>query len=86
MNSVLYARSCHGSAIHPTEKPAAIIHPIMEYSVPEGGSVIDCFAGSGVVLEVARQTGRIAIGIEKGEERCEKIVQRLAQNELRLTE
>jgi site-specific DNA-methyltransferase (adenine-specific) len=44
--------------------------------------VVDCFAGSGVVLEVARQTGRRAIGIEKGEERCEKIVRRLAQQEL----
>lgn len=84
MSSVLYARSCHGSAIHPTEKPRAIIHPLMLYSVPEDGTVIDCFAGSGVILEVARQTGRRAIGIELGEKRCERIVRRLRQQEMAL--
>jgi site-specific DNA-methyltransferase (adenine-specific) len=82
MSSVLFARSCHGSAIHPTEKPAALIYPLMQYSVPAGGLVLDCFAGSGVVLEVARKTGRRAIGIELSEERCERIVERLQQAEL----
>lgn len=84
MGSVQYARSCHGSAIHPTEKPEAIIGPLLQYSVPPDGLVIDCFAGSGVVLQVARKTGRRAIGIEKGEARCAAIVERLSQAELAL--
>lgn len=84
MNSVIYARSCHGTAIHPTQKPEAIIAPLMEYSVPAGGLVLDCFAGSGVVLQLARKTGRRAIGIEKGEERCAAIVKQLSQTELAL--
>lgn len=79
VGSVIYARSCHGSAIHPTQKPEAIIAPLMEYSVPPGGIVLDCFAGSGAVLKLARKTGRRAIGIELGEERCAAIVQSLAQ-------
>jgi site-specific DNA-methyltransferase (adenine-specific) len=82
MGSVIYARSCHGSAIHPTQKPEAIIAPLMEYSVPPGGVVLDCFAGSGVTLLQARKTGRRAIGIEKSEARCAAIVERLAQQEL----
>jgi site-specific DNA-methyltransferase (adenine-specific) len=84
--SVIYARSCHGTAIHPTQKPEAIIAPLMEYSVPAGGLVLDCFAGSGVVLLAARKTGRRAIGIEKGEERCAAIVERLSQVEMALGE
>lgn len=86
MGSVIYARSCHGSAIHPTQKPEAIIAPLMEYSVPPGGLVLDCFAGSGVVLLAARKTGRRAIGVEKSAERCEAIVERLSQAELALGE
>jgi len=82
MRSVIYARSCHGMAIHPTQKPEEIIRPLLEYSVPNGGTVLDCFAGSGVVLLVARKTGRRAIGIEKSEQRCAAIVEQLAQDEL----
>lgn len=82
MNSVIYARSCHGYAIHPTQKPEAIVTPLMLYSVPLGGVVVDCFAGSGTVLHVARKTGRRAIGIEADEKYCRAIVERLAQKEL----
>lgn len=82
MGSVIYARSCHGSAVHPTQKPEAIIAPLMEYSVPPGGTVLDCFAGSGTVLSVARKTGRRAIGIEVREDYCRIIVDRLSQQEL----
>jgi site-specific DNA-methyltransferase (adenine-specific) len=82
MGSVIYARSCHGSAVHPTQKPEAIVQPLIEYSVPPGGTVLDCFAGSGTTLAVARKTGRRAIGIEAREEYCRVIVDRLAQKEM----
>jgi len=68
--------------VNETQKPEDIVLPLMEYSVPTGGLVVDCFAGSGTTLAVARKTGRRAIGIEKREEQCQAIVQRLAQREL----
>lgn len=83
--SVIFARSCHGSAIHPTQKPIEIVMPLLEYAVPPGGRVLDCFAGSGVVLEAARMTGRHAVAIEGSEHHCRRIVERLAQQDLMVT-
>lgn len=77
--SVIYAKNCHGYAIHRTQKPEAIIRPILRYSVPPGGTVLDCFAGSGTTLIVAREFGMKAIGIEADEAACAGIVERLAQ-------
>lgn len=82
MGSVIYARSCHGYAVNETQKPEAIVMPLMLYTVPPDGLVIDCFAGSGTTLAVARKTGRRAIGIEKRESQCQEIVKRLAQRDL----
>jgi site-specific DNA-methyltransferase (adenine-specific) len=79
MTSVIYARSCHGYAVNETQKPEDLVRPLVEYSVPPGGSLLDCFAGSGTALVVARKTGRRAIGIEKRESQCAHIVERLAQ-------
>jgi site-specific DNA-methyltransferase (adenine-specific) len=80
--SVMYARSCHGHAVNETQKPEAIVAPLLLYSVPEGGLVVDCFAGSGTTLDVARKTGRRAIGVEKRESQCEAIAHRLSQQPL----
>lgn len=82
MGSVIYARSCHGYAVNETQKPEAIVAPLVEYSVPPGGTVVDCFAGSGTTGVYARKTGRKAILIEKREAQCRAIVQRLAQRDL----
>lgn len=79
MTSVIYARNCHGYAVNETQKPEEIILPLLNYSVPPGGLVIDCFAGSGTTLAVAKKEGRRAIGIEKREQQCEEIVKRLEQ-------
>jgi len=64
MRSVIFAKNCHGRAVHPTQKPEAIVEPILRYSVPPGGSVLDPFAGSGTTLLVARSLGLSATGIE----------------------
>ncbi len=82
MGSVIYARSCHGYAVNETQKPEEIVAPLVLYSVPPGGLVVDCFAGSGTTLAVARKTGRRAIGIEKRESQCQRIVERLTQGDL----
>lgn len=80
--SVMYVRSCHGSAENETQKPTAIVAPLLLYSVPPDGLVIDPFAGSGTTLVVARNHGRRAIGIEKRQEQCDVIVARLSQQSL----
>lgn len=82
MRSVVYAANCHGYAVNETQKPEAIVLPLLQYSVPVGGLVVDCFAGSGTTGAVARKTGRRAILIEKREAQCRAIVQRLAQGDL----
>jgi site-specific DNA-methyltransferase (adenine-specific) len=82
MGSVIYARSCHGYAVNETQKPEEIVAPLVLYSVPLGGLVVDCFAGSGTTLAVARKTGRRAIGVEKRESQCQRIVERLSQGDL----
>ena len=55
MRSVMYVRSCHGRAVHPTQKPEGIVRPLIEYSCPPGGLVLDPFCGSGTTLVVARE-------------------------------
>lgn len=65
MRSVMFCRSEHGRAVHPTQKPVACVSPLIEYSCPAGGLVLDPFAGSGTTGIAARQLGRRAILIEK---------------------
>lgn len=54
MRSVLQVRSMNGRAIAPTEKPVGILDPLIRYSCPPGGLVLDMFAGSGSTLDAAR--------------------------------
>lgn len=64
MRSVIAVRNCHGRALHPTQKPEDIVEPLLRYSVPPGGLVLDPFMGSGTTLLVARSLGMSATGIE----------------------
>ncbi|MBZ9985692.1 site-specific DNA-methyltransferase [Mesorhizobium sp. BH1-1-5] len=64
MRSVIYARSEHGRAEHPTQKPIEIVEPLLLYACPIGGTVLDCFAGSGTTGVVARRHGIDAVLIE----------------------
>ncbi|MGX9943098.1 DNA-methyltransferase [Bradyrhizobium denitrificans] len=64
MRSVIYARNCHGTAIHPTEKPSGLIEILIRTSCPQGGLVGDWFAGSGAAGEACRLSGRRYVGCE----------------------
>lgn len=79
MRSVMYERSDHGRAIHPTQKPVGIMRTLIQYSCPPGGLVLDPFAGSATTLVAARQCGRRAVGCERDEDYAEAAAARLAQ-------
>jgi len=67
---------------HPTEKPTGLLEVLVGYGCPEGGVVLDPFAGSGSTLAAAKATGRRAIGIEADEKYAELAARRLAQGTL----
>lgn len=83
MRSVIYARSCHGHAEHPTQKPFEILAPLIEYSCPPEGTIYVPFAGAGSEMEAARQLGRKAVGCEIDERFCEIAANRLQQRRAR---
>ncbi len=84
MTSVLFERSCHGYAEHPTQKPLGILRTLLEYSCPPGGIVLDPFLGSGSTLVAAKAQGCRGIGIEIEERYCEIAAKRLGQGVLDL--
>jgi site-specific DNA-methyltransferase (adenine-specific) len=80
MRSVIYMRSCHGEAIHPTEKPIGLLHILIRTSCPPGGLVGDFFAGSGAVGEACAQAGRNYVGAEDVPAMADKARDRLSSN------
>lgn len=64
MRSVIYLRNAHGRAIHPTEKPVALLEILVRTSCPADGLVGDWFAGSGAAGEACKLTGRRYLGCE----------------------
>jgi DNA modification methylase len=50
--------------------PTALVTPCVLAGCPEGGTVLEPFAGSGTTLAVAKQLGRKSIGIELNAEYC----------------
>jgi site-specific DNA-methyltransferase (adenine-specific) len=77
--TVMYCRSDHGVALHPTQKPLGIVRPLIEYSCPPGGLVLDPFAGAGSVGVAARDMGREALLIEIDAGFCDTAISRLSQ-------
>lgn len=78
--SVIYVRSEHGRAIHPTQKPIGIVEPLALYSCPLGGRILDLFAGSGTTGLVAKRNGMHATLIEADAKFVEAIKGRLADD------
>lgn len=64
MRSVIPMRSTHGRAIHPTEKPDALLEILIRTSCPPDGIVGDMFAGSGSAFEASNRAGRRYVGTE----------------------
>jgi site-specific DNA-methyltransferase (adenine-specific) len=67
---------------HPAPFPVELPARCVRLSTWPGETVLDPFAGSGSTLLAARQLGRRAIGIERSEQYCELIAERLSQGAL----
>lgn len=77
MRSVQFVRSEHGSALHPTQKPLALVEPMLLYACPPGGHVLDPFAGSGTVGVLAQRHKMDCTLIEADESYWNLIEERL---------
>jgi site-specific DNA-methyltransferase (adenine-specific) len=64
---------------HPTVKPLALVRWLVRLVTPEGGCVLDPFAGSGTTLEAAESEGFRAVGIEREAEHAADARRRLSR-------
>ena len=64
---------------HPTVKPLALMEWLVTLITPEGGTVLDPFAGTGTTLQAALNKGFTPIGIEQDADYIKLIEKRLGQ-------
>jgi DNA modification methylase len=69
---------------HFATMPPALVEPCILAGCPEGGTVLDPFAGSGTTLAVAAELGRNGIGCELNPEYIELAEQRIAQSKAKM--
>lgn len=77
MRSVQFVTSEHMKAVHPTQKPLALLEPLLLYAAPVGGHVLDLFAGSGGVGILAKRHGMECTLIEADPDYWDVIDRRL---------
>ena len=65
--------------VHPTVKPTALMEWLVTLVTPQGGVVLDPFAGSGTTLVACERLGFDSIGIEREPEYVEIIKRRLGE-------
>lgn len=66
---------------HPAQFPLTLVKPLIKTFGPEGGTVLDPFAGSGTTLIAAANLGRNWYGFDISEKYCELARQRLGKQE-----
>ncbi len=77
LRSVLFCRSEHGHAIHETQKPAALLIPLIRYSCPEGGGSTRSFCRirlNGYRRPGMQPAGNLHRNSQIGDRRCARAV------------
>lgn len=72
------------SGAHFAVMPPDLVEPCIKAGCPEGGTVLDPFAGSGTTLAVAAELGRSGIGCELNPEYIELAEQRIAKSKAKM--
>ncbi|HZY68095.1 MAG TPA: site-specific DNA-methyltransferase, partial [Devosia sp.] len=67
-----------GDKVHPTQKPEALLHRILNATTKPGDVVLDPFFGTGTTGAVAKKLGRGFIGIERDETYIAAALRRIA--------
>ena len=67
-----------GDKVHPTQKPEALLHRILNATTKPGDVVLDPFFGTGTTGAVAKKLGRRFIGIERDDSYIAAALHRLA--------
>lgn len=70
--------SCIAHGNHPTEKPVKILEELVRIHSNDGGTVLDCFMGSGSTGVACKNLNRRFIGIEQNENYYNTAVKRIA--------
>ena len=68
--------------LHPTQKPVALMHWILEQWTEPGDLILDPYMGSGPVARACADLGRRYIGVEIVEEYVDTAIARLGQTAL----
>ena len=71
------SRPKNTKGVHSAAFPEELVEKCLRIGCPEGGKVLDPFAGSGTVLRVALRSGRPAVGIDLSERFCEHVAREL---------
>jgi DNA modification methylase len=72
------------SGAHFAVMPPDLVEPCIKAGCPEGGTVLDPFAGSGTTLAVAAELGRSGIGCELNPEYIQLAEQRIAKSKAKM--
>jgi len=76
-------RGADGRAVHPTQKPEALLERIITASSKRGDLILDPFLGSGTTAVVAKRLGRKWAGIEREKKYVQISVDRINHVQLR---
>jgi DNA modification methylase len=68
------ARRRFNGGLHAAAYPEQLVERCIQIGCPEGGRVLDPFAGTGTTLRVALRLGRSAVGIDLSEPFCDYMV------------
>jgi DNA modification methylase len=71
------SRPKNTNGVHAAAFPDELVEKCLRVGCPDGGVVLDPFAGSGTVLRVALKSGRPAVGIDLNERFCEYMFREL---------